>query len=54
MAKKKEKPLDREEYGYGYDLSPDDLDVIGQNEQEKKPIKMKTKENRRASKTHPF
>ncbi|MED3660718.1 hypothetical protein [Ureibacillus terrenus] len=36
MAKKKEKPLDREEYGYGYDLSPDDLDVIGQNEQAKK------------------
>lgn len=35
MAKKKKKKnkshTDREEYGAGYDLSPDDLEVIGQN-----------------------
>ena len=33
MAKDKNKKngLDREEYGFGYDLSPDDLDVRGQN-----------------------
>jgi len=30
---------DREEYGYGYDLSPDDLDVIGQNNDAKKQHK---------------
>lgn len=38
MAKDKEhkKGLDREEYGYGYDLSPDDFDVIGQNDEAKK------------------
>ncbi|WP_150284285.1 hypothetical protein [Rummeliibacillus sp. TYF-LIM-RU47] len=29
--KKKSNNLDREEFGYGYDISPDDLDVIGQN-----------------------
>ncbi|EPD50744.1 hypothetical protein HMPREF1210_02714 [Paenisporosarcina sp. HGH0030] len=23
--------FDREEFGHGYDLSPDDLDIIGQN-----------------------
>lgn len=33
---KKKNPLDREEYGYGYDLSPDDLDVRGQNNVAKK------------------
>lgn len=27
---------DREEYGYGYDISVDDLGVIGQNEAAKK------------------
>lgn len=36
MAKKKKKKknsnVNREEYGAGYDLSPDDLEVIGQNE----------------------
>lgn len=37
MAKKNKKnKLNREEYGFGYDLSPDDLDVIGQNKQAKK------------------
>ncbi|MEK4484407.1 hypothetical protein MHH81_02305 [Psychrobacillus sp. FSL H8-0484] len=30
------KSLDREEYGFGHDLSPDDLDVIGQNQNAKK------------------
>ncbi|MCP1145262.1 hypothetical protein [Lysinibacillus endophyticus] len=34
--KGKSKKLDREEYGHGYDLSPDDFDVIGQNNQAKK------------------
>ncbi len=28
----KEKKLDREEFGYGYDLSVDDLNKLGQNE----------------------
>lgn len=38
MAKEKnrKKGLDREEYGYGYDLSPDDFDVIGQNDAAKR------------------
>ncbi|MEI4769137.1 hypothetical protein WAX74_05605 [Psychrobacillus sp. FJAT-51614] len=30
---KKSNTLDREEYGYGYDLSPDDLDVRGLNDE---------------------
>ncbi|QFF97704.1 hypothetical protein PB01_02160 [Psychrobacillus glaciei] len=30
------KSLDREEYGFGYDLSPDDLEVKGQNNKAKK------------------
>ncbi|TQR20329.1 hypothetical protein [Psychrobacillus vulpis] len=29
------KSLDREEYGFGYDVSPDDLDVVGQNNKAK-------------------
>lgn len=33
--KNKKNSLDREEYGFGYDLSPDDLDVRGQNEEAK-------------------
>ncbi|GKV64394.1 MULTISPECIES: hypothetical protein [Sporosarcina] len=33
---KKDNRKMREEYGYGYDLSPDDLDVIGQNDEAKK------------------
>ncbi|MFF2753167.1 hypothetical protein ACFVR1_05360 [Psychrobacillus sp. NPDC058041] len=38
MAKDKNKKnsLDREEYGFGYDLSPDDLEVKGQNNKAKK------------------
>ncbi|WP_391376333.1 hypothetical protein [Lysinibacillus sp. KU-BSD001] len=34
--KKKKNGLDREEYGYGLDISADDLGVIGQNNQAKK------------------
>ncbi|WP_431030427.1 hypothetical protein [Lysinibacillus sp. LZ02] len=34
--KKKKNGLDREEYGYGFDISADDLGVIGQNNQAKK------------------
>ncbi|MGG2056233.1 hypothetical protein ABFY48_17955 [Lysinibacillus pakistanensis] len=30
------KTVDREEYGYGFDISVDDLGVIGQNKQAKK------------------
>nr|WP_317934222.1 hypothetical protein [Sporosarcina aquimarina] len=34
--KEKAKQLGREEFGYGMDLSPDDFDVIGQNDAAKK------------------
>jgi hypothetical protein len=34
--KNKKNSLDREEYGFGYDLSPDDLEVKGQNNKAKK------------------
>jgi len=34
--KRNKKHLDREEYGYGFDISVDDLAVIGQNQQAKK------------------
>ena len=34
--KHKAKQLDREEFGFGMDLSPDDFDVIGQNDAAKK------------------
>lgn len=34
--KQKAKQLSREEFGYGMDLSPDDFDVIGQNDAAKK------------------
>lgn len=44
MSKEKKNTLDREEYGYGYDLSPDDFDVIGQNEQAKKQNKNENKD----------
>lgn len=33
--KMKKKKLDREEYGYGYDLSVDELNTVGQNESAK-------------------
>ncbi|WP_342774230.1 hypothetical protein [Lysinibacillus antri] len=32
----KSKKLDREEYGHGFDLSPDDFDVVGQNQNAKR------------------
>ncbi|WP_341300231.1 hypothetical protein MHB44_17710 [Lysinibacillus sp. FSL H8-0500] len=34
--KHNKKTVDREEYGYGFDISVDDLAVIGQNQQAKK------------------
>lgn len=34
--KRNKKSLDREEYGYGFDISVDDLGVIGQNNEAKK------------------
>ncbi len=37
--KQKAKQLGREEFGYGMDLSPDDFDVIGQNDAAKKKKK---------------
>lgn len=45
LSKMKRNQLDREEYGYGYDLSPDDLDVIGQNEKAKKENQNENKRN---------
>lgn len=36
LSKNKKNSLDREEYGHGYDLSPDDFDVIGQNDEAKR------------------
>ena len=44
--KRDKKELDREEFGYGYDISPDDLGVIGQNNQAKK---QNTNENKEKS-----
>lgn len=37
----------REEYGYGYELSPDDFDVIGQNDAAKKQKQQAEKEQRK-------
>ena len=34
--KEKAKQLGREEFGHGMDLSPDDFDVVGQNDAAKK------------------
>ena len=51
MSKKnnnnKSNSLDREEYGFGYDVSPDDLDVYVQNnnDQKKKNNEIKDKNN---------
>lgn len=39
QRKHKAKQLGREEFGYGMDLSPDDFDVIGQNDAAKKKKK---------------
>lgn len=35
----KKAKLDREEFGFGHDVSPDDLDTLGQNEAAKNNIK---------------
>ncbi|KGR74581.1 hypothetical protein CD33_15920 [Ureibacillus sinduriensis BLB-1 = JCM 15800] len=46
LNKKKKNTLDREEYGHGYDLSPDDFDVIGQNNEAKKHNQNENKDKR--------
>lgn len=43
----------REEYGAGYDLSPDDFDVVGQNDAAKKN-KTKSKKDKQADDNHPI
>lgn len=50
--KKKSNNLDREEFGYGYDISPDDLDVIGQNNSAKDKNDNENKD-RPTNKTNP-
>ena len=35
----KKATFEREEFGYGYDVSPDDLDTVGQNKAAKNNIK---------------
>jgi hypothetical protein len=35
----KKATFEREEFGYGYDVSPDDLDIVGQNKAAKNNIK---------------
>ena len=42
--KTKKSTLDREEFGYGYDISVDDLNVIGQNQEARKHNNNKIKE----------
>lgn len=44
--------LGREEFGYGYDISADDLGVIGQNNQAKKQNKNENK-GKPQNKTNP-
>lgn len=46
LAKEKNKKsgVDREEYGYGFDISADDLNVIGQNNKAKKQNDNENKE----------
>ncbi|WP_199173614.1 hypothetical protein [Sporosarcina sp. P3] len=43
----------REEYGFGYDLSPDDFDVIGQNDAAKKK-NANSKKNKQTEGNQPF
>ncbi|PIC57579.1 hypothetical protein CSV80_08305 [Sporosarcina sp. P12(2017)] len=43
----------REEYGFGYDLSPDDFDVIGQNDAAKKN-NTNSKKNKQTEGNQPF
>lgn len=49
--KRNKKELEREEFGYGYDISPDDLGVIGQNNQAKKQNANENKEKTPNKKT---
>ena len=49
---KKDNTLDREEFGYGYDISPDDLGVIGKNDNVKNKNN-KTREDRNDQKRPP-
>lgn len=42
--KNKKSGVDREEYGYGFDISVDDLGVIGQNNKAKKQNNNENKE----------
>lgn len=51
--KRDKKPLDREEYGYGFDISVDDLAVIGQNQQAKKQNDEENKYNKPHNKNNP-
>jgi len=44
----KKKQQDREEFGYGYDISVDDLDTLGQNES------AKTNKDRNRVANHPI
>ena len=50
--KNKSNSLDREEYGFGYDVSPDDLDVYVQNnnDQKKKNNEIKDQDNNKQGK----
>ncbi|PIC79321.1 hypothetical protein CSV75_12040 [Sporosarcina sp. P18a] len=43
----------REEYGFGYDLSPDDFDVIGQNDAAKNK-NANSKKNKQSEGNQPF
>lgn len=54
MAKSKpgKKTMDREEYGYGFDIGVNDLDVIGQNNKAKQQRNNDKKENAKDQK-HP-
>ncbi|MCG7343706.1 hypothetical protein MHZ92_06150 [Sporosarcina sp. ACRSL] len=49
---KKGNTLDREEFGYGYDISPDDMGVIGKNDNVKNKNN-KTAEDRNDQKRPP-
>lgn len=49
---KKGNTLDREEFGYGFDISPDDMDVIGKNDNVKNKNN-KTEEDRNDQKRPP-
>lgn len=48
---RKKNGLDREEFGYGFDISADDLGVIGKNNQAKKQNTNENKEKPQNKKT---